>query len=85
MITTSAIKFKDNIDKYFRNISDDFETVFISNNDDEKDLVLISLDEYNSLVATKYELSSDKNKSRLDAAINKFNDGEHFEKELLEV
>jgi antitoxin YefM len=84
MITTSAIKFKDNIDKYFRKISDDFETVFISN-DNEKDLVLISLDEYNSLVATKYELSSEKNKDRLDSAIKKINNGNSFEKELIEV
>lgn len=84
MITTSAIKFKDNIDKYIQRISDDFETVIISN-DNENDFVLISLDEYNSLIATKYELSSDKNKNRLDTAINKFNSGEHFEKELFEV
>ncbi|HHS95893.1 MAG TPA: prevent-host-death protein, partial [Phaeodactylibacter sp.] len=47
-------------------------------------VVIISLEEYNSLVATQYELSSKKNESRLDSAIEKLKKGSSFQKNLIE-
>jgi antitoxin YefM len=44
----------------------------------------MSLEEYNSLMATNYELSSRKNELRLDTAINKLKAKKSFTKKLLE-
>lgn len=60
-----------------------FETLII-NRGKESAIVVLSLDEYNSLMATNYELSSRKNEQRLDAAIAKLKSGESFEKTLIE-
>ena len=46
-------------------------------------MVLMPLLEYNALMSTYHELSSRSNEKRLDAAIEKLQKGEAFEKELL--
>jgi len=43
----------------------------------------MSLEEYNALKSTNYELSSRINELRLDAAIEKLNKKQSFEKELI--
>jgi antitoxin YefM len=45
-------------------------------------VVVISLDEYNSLNATQHELSSRANESRLDSAIEKLKSKSSFQKDL---
>ena len=50
----------------------------------DRGVVLMSLDEYNSLNATHHELSSKINEKRLDAAIEKLKDGSSFEKNTIE-
>jgi len=47
-------------------------------------IVVMSLQEYNSLMATNHELSSRKNELRLDSAIDKLKDGNNFNKDLIE-
>ncbi len=47
-------------------------------------IVIISLEEYNSLMATNHELSSRKNELRLDAAIHKLKNGYSFNKDLID-
>ena len=42
----------------------------------------MSLDEFNSLTATQHELSSKRNRERLDSALEKFKSGDSFEKKL---
>lgn len=44
----------------------------------------MSLEEYNSLMATNHELSSRKNETRLDSAIDKLKAGNTFSKDLIE-
>lgn len=44
----------------------------------------MSLNEYNSLMATSHELSSRKNEMRLDSAIEKLKTGKSFSKDLIE-
>jgi antitoxin YefM len=44
----------------------------------------MSLDEYNSLMATNYELSSRTNEKRLDSAIDKIKKEKSFTKDLIE-
>jgi len=47
-------------------------------------VVIISLEEYNSLLSTQHELSSKINETRLDSAIDKLKKGSSFSKELID-
>ncbi len=71
MLTTSILDFRKNIKKYLDNVTEYFETLIINRGKDSG-VVIISLDEYNSLNATQHELSSRSNESRLDSAIEKW-------------
>lgn len=44
----------------------------------------MSIDEYNSLCATRHELSTKANEKRLDSAIEKIEQGDFSEKKLLD-
>ncbi len=83
MLTTTLSDFRNNIKNYLTKIERDFETLII-NRGENKGIVILSLDEYNSLLATHHELSSAKNVQRLDSAIAKFKKGESFEKKLID-
>ena len=84
MLTTTISDFRKNIKKYLDSVTKDFETLII-NRGKGSGVVVISLEEYNSLTATQHELSSKKNEERLDSAIKKLKKGESFEKDLLEL
>ncbi len=60
-----------------------FETLIINRGKDSG-VVVMSLDEYNSLCATQHELSSKTNEKRLDSAIEKLKSGSSFQKELID-
>jgi antitoxin YefM len=47
-------------------------------------VVIISLEEYNSLNATLHEMSSKKNMKVLDASIQQFKEGKFFRRKLIE-
>jgi antitoxin YefM len=83
MITTTISDFRKDIKKYLDNVTQNFETLIINRGNDTG-VVVMSLDEYNSLYATQYELSSKANKKRLDTAIEKFKEGVSFQKDLLD-
>jgi antitoxin YefM len=83
MLTTSISDFRKDIKKYFDRVSQNFETLIINRGKD-KGVVIMSLDEYNSLVTTNHELSSKANEKRLDSAIEKLNKNNSFEKTLIE-
>ncbi len=83
MITTTLSDFRKDIKSYFKKITENFETLIINRGKDSG-VVIISLDEYNSLMATRHELSSASNEKRLDAAIEKLKSKQVFEKPLLE-
>lgn len=68
--------------KYIDSVINDFETLIINRGKDSG-VVIISLDEYNSLRASQHELSSKVNKKRLDSAIENLNNGPSFAKELI--
>jgi len=70
MRTTSISDFRKAIKNYLIKVSQNFETLIINRGKDSG-VVVISLEEYNSLLATEYELSSKSNKTRLDSAIEK--------------
>ncbi len=83
MLTTSISDFRKNIKKYLDNVTENFETLIINRGKDSG-VVIISLDEYNSLNATKYELSSRSNESRLDSAIEKLKSCSSFQRDLID-
>jgi antitoxin YefM len=83
MITTSISDFRKDIKRYLDNVTKNFETLIINRGKDNG-VVVISLDEYNSLTATQYELSSKVNEQRLDSAIEKLQSGKSFEKKIIE-
>ena len=83
MITATISDFRKNIKQYFNRVTENFETLII-NRGKNSGVVVISLEEYNALLTTQHEMSTDKNKARLDSAIEKFKKGDSFTKELLE-
>ncbi len=64
-------------------VAENFETLIINRGKDSG-IVVMSLQEYNSLMATNHELSSRKNELRLDSAIDKLKNGVAFNKDLIE-
>lgn len=83
MITTTISDFRKDIKKYLDNVTQNFETLIINRGKDTG-VVIMSIDEYNSLSATQHELSSKKNEMRLDSAIEKLRRNNSFPKDLLD-
>lgn len=83
MLVASVSDFRKNIKSYLERVTKNFETLII-NRGKESGIVVMSLDEYNSLMATNHELSSRANEIRLDSAIEKLKNGKSFGKQLIE-
>ncbi len=83
MLVANVSEFRKDIKSYLDKVSKNFETLII-NRGNETGIVLMTLDEYNSLIATNYELTSKKNEQRLDAAIEKLKSKNSFSKNLIE-
>jgi len=83
MLTTTMTDFRKEMKKYLDLVTRDFETLII-NRGKNSGVVIISIDEYNSLRATEHELSSKANERRLDSSIEKFEKGEFFERKLID-
>ena len=83
MLTTTISDFRKDIKRYLDSVTNNFETLIINRGKDSG-VVVISLDEYNSLNATNHELSSKSNEVRLDSAIEKLRKGQSFHKEFLD-
>lgn len=82
MLTTTISDFRKDIKRYLDSVTNNFETLIINRGKDSG-VVVISLEEYNSLTATQHELSSKLNEDRLDSAIEKLRKGASFSKESL--
>ena len=83
IITTSVSGFRNDIKNYLDKVTKNFETLIINRGKDSG-IVVMSLDEYNSLMATNHELKSRKNETRLDVAIEKLKTKKSFSKKLIE-
>ena len=84
MLTTSISDFRRDIKKYLDRVTKNFETLIINRGKDSG-VVIMSLEEYNSLIATQHEMSSINNEKRLDSAISKLQKGLSFQKDLIET
>ena len=81
MLVATISDFRKDIKNYLDNVTKNFETLII-NRGRGTGVVVISLDEYNSLVSTNHEFSSKINEARLDSAIDKLAKGNSFTKSL---
>jgi|TARA_R110002110_G_scaffold176661_3_gene380898 antitoxin YefM len=83
MQITNVSDFRKDIKSYLDSVVKNFETLIINRGKDSA-IVVMSLQEYNSLMATNHELSSRKNELRLDSAIEKLKNGTTLNKDLIE-
>ena len=83
MQITTVSDFRKDIKRYLDKVVNNFETLLINRGKDSG-IVVMSLQEYNSLISTNHELSSRKNELRLDASIQKLKKGDSFTKDLIE-
>lgn len=83
MQITTVSDFRKDMKAYLDRVVKNVETLIINRGKDSG-IVVMSLEEYNSLMATNHELSSRKNESRLDSAIDKLKSGNTFNKDLIE-
>ncbi len=83
MLIVSVSDFRKDIKSYLDKVAKNFETLIINRGKDSG-IVVMSLNEYNSLVATSHELSTRTNELRLDSAIEKLKSKNSFQKALIE-
>jgi antitoxin YefM len=83
MLSTTFTDFRKDLKQYLDKVIENFETIIINRGKDTG-VVIMSLKEYNSLLATQHELSSKANERRLDSAIEKFQNGSGTEKKLID-
>lgn len=83
MLTTSLSDFRKDIKSYLDKVNNNFETLIINRGKDTG-VVIISLEEYNSLKSNQHELSSRINQQRLDESIEALKSGKKMVKKLEE-
>jgi antitoxin YefM len=84
MIAANYSEFRTCLKKFLDEVEDNKETLIIKRGSGNG-AVLISLDEYNSIMETVHLLSSKSNADRLYESIKQIKEGQGFEKKLIEV
>lgn len=83
MIAANFTEFRTRLKKFLDTIEENNETLIIKRGTG-KGTVMISLDEYNSLMEAVHLLSSKANADRLYESIQQIKDGKGIQKELIE-
>jgi antitoxin YefM len=83
MIAANFSEFRINLKKYLDSVEDNNETLIVKRKTG-KGAVMISLDEYNSMMETFHLLSSRKNAERLFESIQQIKKGETVTHGLIE-
>lgn len=83
MIAVNFTEFRTGLKKFLDNVENNHETLVIKRKSG-KGTVLISLEEYNSLMETVHLLSSKANADRLYESIQQMKKGETIKHELIE-
>ncbi len=83
MIATNYTELRTNLKKLLDAVENDQETLLIKRNKG-KGAVVISLDEYNSLMETVHLLSSKKNANRLYESIQQMKTGDTVSEKLMD-
>ena len=83
MIAANYTEFRTHLKKYLDNVEENNETLILKRGSG-KGTVIISLNEYNSIMETLHLLSSKKNADRLYESIDQIKKGKGLRKKLLE-
>ncbi len=83
MDAVSYSDLRQNLKSYMDRVYEDHEPLIITRKNDEN-LVLISINEFNSLTETNYLLNSDANAEHLRKSIEQYNIGHIKKHELIE-
>ncbi len=83
MIAANFTELRTDLKKYLDKVEDDNETLIVKRKSG-KGTVIISLEEYNSLMETIYLLSSKKNANRLHESISQVGKGQVVARKSLE-
>jgi antitoxin YefM len=84
MTTISLKEAKQNLEKLIAQVIADAEPIVLSTESGEE-VVLLSMDEFNSWKETSYLLTNPANAAHLRQSISESNSGQVHEKELLDV
>lgn len=76
-------EFRKNLAKSLNKVNDDAEIVVVSRSKG-KNVVVMSLEEYNSIQETLHLMSTPANRHRLDEAIKEMNEGKFLRHGLIE-
>ena len=83
MIAANFSEFRTKLKKYLDDVEDNNETLIVKRKTG-KGAVLISLDEYNSIMETVHLLSSKANADRLYESIQQMKEGDTISSDLIE-
>ena len=83
MIAANYTEFRTDLKKFLDEVEENHETLIIKRGTG-KGTVMMSMDEYNSMMETVHLLSSRKNADRLYESIRQVKDGEIVENSLIE-
>ena len=83
MIAANYTEFRNHLKKYLDDVEENNETLILKRGRG-KGTVIISMDEYNSIMETMHLLSSKKNADRLYESIDQIKKGEGLSKKLIE-
>ena len=83
MLSTTLSDFRKETKQYLDKVTNERETLIINRGKDTG-VVIISLEEYNSLKSTQHELSSRINQQRLDNSIEALRSGKKLMKKLVD-
>jgi antitoxin YefM len=84
MIAANYTEFRSGLKKFLDDVEKNNETLIIKRGTG-KGTVLISLEEYNSIIETMYLLKSKANADRLYESINQMKSGKVVRQELIEM
>jgi len=76
-------EFRKDLKSSLDKVSNDNDVIIVSRSKN-KNVVVLSLQEYNSWKETMYLLSSEKNRKRLEKSIKDFNNGKFVKRALIE-
>jgi antitoxin YefM len=76
-------EFRNQLAESLNAVNDDGDIVVVSRSKG-KNVVVMSLDEYNSMQETLYLTSTNANRKQLDAAIDEMNKGKFIRRKLIE-
>ena len=83
MLAANYSEFRGDLKRYLDSVEKDNETLIIKRSKG-KGAVMISLDEYNSIMETLHLLSSKANADRLYESIKQIKEGKGIQKDLIE-